>query len=68
MKRVFAVAAVIAAFGLGGCVAVPVADPYPYYGPPAAVVVQPSVTFGYSSGYYSPGPRHWHGHRRWHGG
>ena len=65
MKRL--IAALIAAMGLAGCVAVPyepgAAYPTPYpapaygYYPPAA-----SLSFGYSHydrGYYGPRYRHW---------
>ncbi len=54
---------------LGGCAVYPV-EPVAYgppvYAAPPPVVVQPSISFGYSSGYYSYGPRrHWR-RRHWH--
>ena len=59
----------LASVGLAGCVAVPAYEPAPVvYGPPPAVVVAPSVGFGYSR--YYGGPRYYgrgyygHGWRR----
>lgn len=67
-KAILAVLA-LASVGLAGCVAVPAYDaPYGYgYGPPVAygpapVVVAPSVSFGYSRGYYGRG---YYGYRHW---
>jgi hypothetical protein len=58
MKRLAIV--LVAATGIAGCVAVPVADPGPYYYTPApAVVVQPSV------GFYYDYHRHYGPRRRW---
>lgn len=58
-KRLIPLVALVA-LGLGGCVAVPAYDPYPYYAAPAPVVVRPAVSFGYYSG-----PRGYYGHRHW---
>ena len=53
----------VASLGLAGCVAVPVHEPV-YYGPPA-VVVQPSVSLGYS--YHSRPHRHHRHHHHYNG-
>ena len=60
MRKTMLAVMAVASVALAGCVAVPY-DPYPYgpavYGP-APVVVQPSISFGYSH-YYGYGHRHW---------
>ena len=66
MKKTLVAAVALASTALAGCVAVPAYD-VPVYGPPAVygpapVVVQPSISFGYSR-YYGGGPG-WH-HRHW---
>ena len=65
MKKTLLGVLALASIGVAGCVAVPAYDPYfgpgPVYGP-APVVVQPSISFGYS-GYYGRGGG-WH-HRHW---
>lgn len=61
MRKTTMAVMLLAGVTLAGCVAVPAYDPYPYgpvvYGP-APVVVQPSISFGYSR-YYGYGHRHW---------
>ncbi|HEX2650107.1 MAG TPA: hypothetical protein VHN19_09250 [Burkholderiales bacterium] len=66
MKKTLLGVLALASVALAGCVAVPAYDA-PYYGPPVAygpapVVVAPSVSFGYSRGYYGHGYRHY---RHW---
>lgn len=56
--------AVVASLGLAGCVAVPVAEPAPYYYSPPAVVVQPSIGFYGYYGYHGH-HRNWGPRRRW---
>ena len=63
MKKTLLGVLALASVALAGCVAVPAYDA-PYYGPPAygpaPVVVQPSISFGYSR--YYGGHRHY---RHW---
>ena len=63
MNKKLSIVLILSALGLTGCVAVPYDAPYAYA--PAPVVVQPSESFGYSSGYYYGGPRHRHYRHRY---
>jgi hypothetical protein len=71
MRKTTMAVLAVASVALGGCVAVPAYDPYyapaPAYGyGPGPVVVQPSISFGYSryyGGYYG-GPYHHYRHWR----
>ena len=65
MKKTLLGVMALASVGLAGCIAVPAYDAP--YGPPAVygpgpVVVAPSVSFGYSRGYYGYPYRHY---RHW---
>ena len=67
MRKTIVAVLALASVGLAGCVAVPAYDyGYGYGGPvgyaPGPLVVAPSVSFGYSRGYYGHG---YYGHRHW---
>lgn len=65
MKKTLLAVLALSSVGLAGCIAVPAYDygPRAYgppaYGPPPAVIVQPSLSFGYSGYYGRPYHRHW---------
>jgi hypothetical protein len=64
MKKTLLAVLALAGVGLTGCVAVPAYDAPYGYGPPVAygpapVVVQPSISFGYSRYYGGYHHRHW---------
>jgi hypothetical protein len=61
MKRL--IIAAMAAVGLGGCIAVPVGDPY--YGGPAYYPPVVSFGVGVHGGHYQGHHHHRYGYRRW---